>query len=81
MRGKAEQSEELRIYIFILNDFRRKTLPEIAKIKHKKIAPKLRLFFDCYSKSLLFQERFIVSCKKVRSYLINQVKSNTDHDD
>ncbi len=38
MRGKAEQSEELRIYIFILQDFFLKTLPETAKIT-KKIAP------------------------------------------
>ncbi len=39
MRGKAEQSEELRIYIFILQDFLLKTLPELAKILHKIIAP------------------------------------------
>ena len=35
MRGKAEQSEELRIYIFILQDFFLKTLPETAKITQK----------------------------------------------
>ena len=35
MRGKAEQSEELRIYIFILQDFSLKTLPETAKITQK----------------------------------------------